>query len=280
MTEIDDGIAADWPEELFERLARFRQGHVIQDAPLSFEGVGDSPLWTPQEGSRAAGDGPVRGFNAPYGIITSQTCNISERPPKGTFPWMQVSPVYRLRDPAEAKDRLYLYPLTAPTMIGYYADLRLEVPVEKSVLVGRDPIESFASEDEEIAFGEMLGRQRDRAALHDIINKVLYNRWRKKRANNKNRARQVFERLHMVGMLIPEGTRLEPLAVECHFIGNGGPVAEDDREWIEAWWDTASEEAQGADPSVNLLPNVFHDGTQMDVRIYDDLISLTNWLES
>src|SRR4051794_36090438 len=58
---------------------------------------------------------------------------------------------------------------------------------------------------------------------------VLYAAWRKKRANNKPRAKGLFEGLHMVGMLIQQCARLEPFAVECHFVGAGGPISEEER---------------------------------------------------
>jgi hypothetical protein len=279
---IDDRIQEPWPDDVFDALRRFRLGHLIEDPPLSFEGFAAIPLWSPGNGDRPADNGPVEVPGCPYAIITTQTCNIAERPPKGAWPWIQVSPVYRLADEEAIGDRIYLHRLTAATLPAgvWVADLRLEVPLEKSHLVGRDPIDGFANEDDEIVFGEMLGRQRDRAALHDVVNDVLYGRWRKKRANNKSRARRLFENLHMVGMLIQQGTRLEPIAVELHFVGAGKPISEEDREWLEAWWDKASEEAQDSTPALNLFPNVYHDGSAMDITVYDDLIPLEAWLES
>lgn len=152
MTEIDDDIAELWPDDVFEALQKFRLGHLIEAPPMWFQGVASRPLWTPPDGKRPDEDGPVGGFTCPYGIITTQTCNIAERPPKGTFPWLQMSPVYRVDDLSAARDRLYLYPLTAPGLDSYVADLRLEIPLEKGALVGRAPIEAFANEDDEIAF--------------------------------------------------------------------------------------------------------------------------------
>jgi hypothetical protein len=282
MRVIDGGIQEPWPDEVFEALKRFRLGQLIKDPPLSFEGSAAMPLWSPKGEARPAENDRGQVPGCPYAIITSQTCNIAERPPKGAWPWIQVSPVYRLTDESEVGDRIYLHRLTGPDLPEgvWVADLRLEVPLEKSLLVGRDAVDGFATEDEEIAFGEMLGRQRDRAALHDVVNDVLYDRWRKKRANNKKRAKRLFENLHMVGMLIQEGTRLEPFAVELHFIGAGGPITDEDKEWLEAWWDKASEEAANADPALNLYPNVYHDGSAMDLTLYDELIPLEAWLES
>lgn len=284
MTTIDEGIADGWPADIFEKLRDYRLGLLIKHPPLSFHGTGDPErqLWSPADGDRPSTDGQVDVPAAEYGVITTQTCNIAERPPKGTFPWVQISPVYKLDDADDVGDRLYLHSLSPPDLPpgNWVADLRLEAPVEKSVLVQHTPVPAFSSEDEEIAFGEMLGRQRDRAALHDNVNNVLYGRWRKKRSNNKPRAGRVFDEIHMVGLLIEDGSRLEPVAVECHFIGRGGELSDEAKDWLETWWDKAREEANAADPSLNLLPNQYHDGSAMDLELYDRLIPLENWLET
>jgi hypothetical protein len=282
VNHLDDGLAQEWPEALLVSLQQFRLGDLIESPPLPFYGVASEQLWCPSNAVRPDQDGAVECLEAPYGIITTQTCDISERGPSGQMPFIQISPVFEVEDLAGARDRLHLVPLTNDGLPGgpWVADLRVEAAVEKSILMGREPIRAFSSEEEEIEFGELLGRRRDRAALHDAINDVLYRAWRKRRSNNKNRARTLFGNLHSVGLAIQEGTRLEPFAVQCHFIGAHGPVAPDDQEWIEKWWDKASEEAEKADPALRLLPCVFHDGSKMDLRLYDELIPLDGWLES
>ena len=89
---------------------------------------------------------------AAYGLITTQTCDINEASPK--HPWIHVAPVEQMDEGDLAalvrQHRVtYLVPLAPPTLEGLWvADLRLEVPVEKSWLVGRHPREAFASEGE------------------------------------------------------------------------------------------------------------------------------------
>jgi len=282
MGVVDDGIENEWPEGVHDALRHFRQGHLIREPPLGFHGIGDSPLWTPADGQRLAADGPVDIAGCPYGIITTQTCSIAERPPGGIQPWIQVSPVYELAEGEDRRDRIYLHPLTAPGLGSnrWIADLRVEVPLEKGILIGRAPIDAFADEEDAIEFAEMLGRQRDRAALHDGVNQILYGAWRKKRANNKNRARPVFEAIHMVGLLVEEGTRLEPIAVELHFIGRDGPIGDEYCDWLNEWWDVAHKKAAQESPALRLLPNAYHDGTAMNLTLYDELIALDGWLET
>lgn len=282
MNPLDDGILPNWPGEVFDALSQFRLGDLIEDPPLPFHGVAAGELWCPSDGSRPKVDGAVESLRAPYGIITTQTCDIVERAPAGQRPFIQISPVFELDDIEQVSSALHLVPLTSKALEGgpWVADLRLETAVEKSILTARTPVRAFRTEDEEIQFGELLGRMRDRAALHDAINAVLYRAWRKRRSNNKNRAKRLFENLHAIGLVVEQGTRLEPIAIQCHFIGASRMVDAEDQEWIEKWWDVASEAAADSEPSLRLLPNVFHDGSQMDLEIYDDLILLEGWLES
>ena len=64
-------------------------------------------------------------------------------------------------------DREYIVPLDPPDLEDgvWAADLRLEIPLEKSVLVGRGPIDAFRDEDGYVAFGNLLEGQRSGAAL-------------------------------------------------------------------------------------------------------------------
>ena len=84
---------------------------------------------------------------------------------------------------------LYLYPLTAPDLdlylppdllerqkIGagdedylWIADLRLQVPMDKYILVGREPISGFASAEERLYFGDDLALRRSRPAIPSVV---------------------------------------------------------------------------------------------------------------
>jgi hypothetical protein len=110
-----------------------------------------------------------------YGIITTQTCDITEEdsatPRK---PWVQVSPVYRYEGPTE-KEREAINRYAIPDLAHltgkhfaeefYVADLRLSIPLEKSLLVGRESISGFASEPDAMGFAEHCSAYLSRPAL-------------------------------------------------------------------------------------------------------------------
>lgn len=274
---IDRGIAASWPSEVIAATEAFALGDLIESPPFFYSGDEQHPVWN--DPARTRSDTGVVELppdsRPPYGIITSQTCDVVERGARREQPWVQVSPVYAIESEAAIRDRFFLYRLTTPKLPDLLvADLRLEFPLEKNVLVGRKPISGFASEGDTVRFAERLGRRRDRAALADAVNDVLYRRLSKRLSNNRERAKRVFENIHAVGLEIAEGTRLEPIAVGVHFITTGGQLDDDATEWFEAWWDAARQDAEQHRPSLSLQPNTFHDGGRMDLAIYDRLIPL------
>jgi len=282
---LDIGLPDEWPEEIRAALGAFRLGHLITEPPLTYARERLSRIWNPVEG----GDDPhgevvnLARDRFPYGIITTQTCDLSEQARYPKQPFLQVSPVYRYaadRDALPEVDRrFYLWPLTAEPFAAelWVADLRLECSVEKSVLVGRTPIDAFATELDEIAFAERLGRRRDRAAMANAVNDVLDAQMAKRISANKNKAKRVFEAVHGLRLEVAEGLRLEPVAMRMHVLLNGDPDSADAaiseaKDWFEAWWDRASEAGEANTPRLRVLPNRFHDAARVDVRVYDRLI--------
>ncbi len=155
--------------------------------------------------------------------------------------------------------------------------MRLECSVEKSALAGRTPIDAFASEQDEIAFAERLGRRRDRAAMANTVNDVLDAQLAKKISANKNKARRVFGSVYGLRLEVAEGLRLEPVAMRLHVLPNGDPRSGDEaiveaREWFESWWDRALAAGETNTPKLRVLPNRYHDAARIDARLYDRLI--------
>jgi hypothetical protein len=283
---IDQGISEEWPGEVRDALARFKLGDLIADPPLFFARNPAYPLWVPQgEHDPQAELVQVSAEQRPpYGIITTQTCDLNEQRTYPIQPFFQVSPVYRV--PAQSDgdagilDRQYLHRLTGPSLGEELcvADLRIELPLEKSTLVGREPIAAFEEEEDEVDFAEKLGRRRDRAALGNAVNQVLDRTMRDKISANKNKARRVFQSVMKLGLAVTEGPRLDPVAVQLHIITTPGSVAEPTellaelKEWFETWWDRARIAGQRNEPSLQLLANVYHDGRAMDLAVHDTLI--------
>jgi hypothetical protein len=101
-------------------------------------------------------------------LVVSQGCDLV----KSSFPCATVVPVYDAATAltpqqignAKAGKVWHLVPLTAPWTSGgiWVADLRLELPLDKSVLIGRDPIEGFKDEVDYLRLAERLALVRRR----------------------------------------------------------------------------------------------------------------------
>jgi hypothetical protein len=284
---LEIGLPDEWPPDVRAALGAFRLGHLIAEPPLTYARASAKRIWNPaaDRGEDRHGDTvEIACDRFPYGILTTQTCDINEQDPSPKQPFVQVSPVYRYAAdraalPAVSR-RLYLWPLTAPAFAQelWVADLRLECSVEKSVLAGRTPIDAFADEIDEIAFAERLGRRRDRAAMANAVNDVLDAQMAKKISANRRKAKRVFDSVHGLRLEVAEGLRLEPVAMRLHVLLNGDPHSDDAaiieaRAWFDSWWDRATEAGETNIPTLRVLPNRFHDAARVDVRVYDRLIA-------
>ena len=220
----------------------------------------------------------------PYGILTTQTCDVNEQDPSPKQPFVQVSPVYRYAAdraalPAVSR-RLYLWPLTAPAFAPGAVGCRPAARMQRREERARrpTPIDAFADEIDEIAFAERLGRRRDRAAMANAVNDVLDAQMARKISANKRKAKRVFDSVHGLRLEVAEGLRLEPVAMRLHVLLNGDPHSDDAaiieaRAWFDSWWDRATEAGETNIPTLRVLPNRFHDAARVDVRVYDRLIA-------
>lgn len=281
---IDRHLRGPWPEKVAEACGRFKQGDLIEKPPFFYGVSSGSRIWGADE--EGEGDDPeddgsqvdeLHPDESPeFGIITTQTCDLSEQG-RPTQPWVQVSPVYRLEGEPEEQERLlskaYIIELTGPDLPEgrWVADLRIEVPLEKTMLVDKAPIAGFASEDEADGFAGVLGVRRARAALANELVETVIRLIRKKKGNNKARATPVWDELYKLGLRIEEGTRLKPAAVRLHVICAEEP-SDLVKEWFTEWEDRARHEAAEAD--ITLRTTSYHDARSMDVRLADRLIDL------
>jgi hypothetical protein len=184
---IDDKIPPSWPEEVRDAALAFRQGHVVDTPPFFYFRSSAHPVWQlildpEDDGGDAAlveldpTDGP------PFGLITSHTCDLVEAG-KLMQPWLSVAPVYdytsRLKPGQERQIEQgrfgHLVRLTAGWLpAGFWvADLRIEVPIEKGWLVGREPRPGFANLSEYQVLALRLGMRRSRPALSDALHAQL-----------------------------------------------------------------------------------------------------------
>ena len=169
-----------WPTPVLEAVRRFRQGHVFLWDSIAYGAKFSNAVCKPTIGVGTEGTGYTRIDSVwKHVIITTQTCDICEEGRKRPkMPWIAVAPVYDIMPllvvPGQANQIRthgfsYLIPLTHPNFVGdvklWVADLRVEYPLEKSVLVGQDPIEAFASDGDYNDFADRLAWRRNRPAI-------------------------------------------------------------------------------------------------------------------
>jgi hypothetical protein len=269
---LDDGLQKPWPDDVLPAAKRFQLGDVIKSPPFFFAGDPKRPLWVPP----GRGDEEIvsvpEDARPPYGILVTQTCDLHDR--TESQPFFEISPVYDM--PEGMKRKGYFHPLDGPALGhgNWMADLRVTLSLEKGLLVGREPIRGFADEDGEVEFAALLGQRRDRAALHDAINQVLYREFDRKLSNNKNLRAAVREELQVVMLAVAEGNRSEPRAVKVYFYSNRGEFSERVHEFLESWWTSASEKAEQHAPQLRLVKNGYRDGSACDLAEYSSLIPL------
>jgi len=277
---IDRGLSEEWPEEVVAATRLFKQGDVIEMAPLFDSADTTHPIWVLTRRLAEEGDigvqlidiDPAHGLFA-HVIITTQTCDIGEQSQTPEMPWIQVAPVYGIQTGDQLLTRGYVIRLTGPTFIPglFVADLRLEMPLEKSLLVGLRPTDGFTSENDYVAFAELLGRRRQRAAIASSVYDLVRGGLRRKANGNQSRWARVGPQVYKLKLSIQEGTRADPRAVQLHVV-SVEPLNEDARGWFEQWWDRERLEAERR--GFALLANGYIDKTNIDVRIYDQLIEL------
>lgn len=256
---IDAGLPTSWDESAVAAANLFRQGHLVKVPPFFYVASARHGLW---ELTRSAGDPEAteESFELadedrpPYGLITTQTCDIQEVTPRQ--PWVQIAPVYRAtnRDPSwlallEQHRISHLVPLEPPGIEGdhWVVDLRLEVPVEKSWLVGRTPIEAFPTDTGYERLAERLAGARERPALADsLVNGIAkpLAKWLKKKIGS-NAATRVDEIRLRVG-----GTRLEPASAALLLVSSDRVLSPDEQEPWERWWDGVRANADPAGPAL------------------------------
>jgi hypothetical protein len=282
---LDGGLPEEWPPEPQEAAQPFLQGHLIERPPLFYAANLDHPIWAL---SRAAADDTpaderpdalvdlLADQRPPYGIITTQTCDLTEEDRLPRQPWFAVAPVYAVDadDPVLRRD--YVIQLQPPALGGelWAADLRIEMPLEKSMLVGRRPIEAFPDENGTIEFANLLARRRGRPALTSIFHEVLNvttARLKDEGGGRRGQARAVREQVYKLKLAIQEGTRLEPRAARLYVVllGDLTPELED---WFGEWWDRARVVAEHH--GLQLLPVEYLNGRALDAVLYDRLVEV------
>jgi len=171
-------------------MTKFRQGHALRwNSSIAYGANFDDPVCKPTAELGGKDLGYVRVDDVwRYVIITTQTCDICEENKKHPrIPWITVAPVYDILPYiAKGQDNQirangfgYLVPLTHPQFLGdgvlWVADLRVEYPLEKSVLAikDNDPIDVFGTEGDYNDFADKLALRRNRPAIDENVRKFI-----------------------------------------------------------------------------------------------------------
>jgi len=186
---ISSGLPASgdaWPEGLLEHLRKFEQGHLIERLPFFYFGNPQMPIFG-TAGGEESDDLVWHEHDFEYGLIVSQTCDLREegvkRPRK---PWFHCCPVYRADDETSGIDSGQIglirkgsidYLIEAPELGDetscWVADLRLLVPLEKSVLLDRAPIDGFKTEAGRRIVGERMSLLHSRPAFDEVLQSTV-----------------------------------------------------------------------------------------------------------
>lgn len=246
---IDGGNDQSWPEDVVQKLARFRQGSLIARPPFAYHASARAPLW---KATRLLPPDPSApdvdlveldpDDRPPYGIITTQSCDIDEEG-RNRKPWVQIAPVYPLdvNHPSLGQVRRWRIPYLAPVPtlgLHWVADLRIEFPVEKGWLIEQEPSSAFTDDADFDEFAQHCGRHRSRPGLatsiyDDVLtplHRELQTLWATDAELAEAFSRQVAHLYVSIG-----GDRLAPRAVELILVSQDPlPAALVDR--LNSWW--------------------------------------------
>jgi hypothetical protein len=284
---IQEGLQEGWPRGITAAVDPFQQGHLIENPPIFYATDLRGPIWGPgrtiaeEASSEALGvevveldpeDGP------PYGVITSQTCEIAEDRPEPLHPWIQVAPVYRCDPGSKLLERDFVVRLDPPGLAGevWVADLRLETPLEKSLLLGRKPIEAFGDQGGYEDFGNELGGRRGRPALGGAIYEVFTATMLAVRNVNKTSKKTVKrfrDDIYKMKLGIEQGSRLEPQAARLYVVTRKEP-GEEMKKFFADWWDRASEIASARGLDLQQTTWLSETNLEIPLAAYEKLIDL------
>ncbi len=274
----DEGIPEreHWPEGVLDAIREFRQGDVISGLPLVYWADPKFAVHARTRFYAAQGyldEGPVDFGDevAPYGIITTQTCDLAqEGDRKPNSAWVQLAPVFngeapRTDDPdqkvlegqtrsliKDGKDQYRLWVPNVPADGFWYADLTFEVAVERGWLAGKARIDGFGDESAREEVGRRLAWLRSRPAFDTkfvkAVQQPMVSALRDLRKADRTFYRRMHEQVVEIGVLL--NARLAVGQAEVVVLHTG--IDADVFAWWRALWDTLKQNAQAA--GFNLFP--------------------------
>lgn len=223
---IDDLVPELWPDSAVAALDLWRQGHLIRCDKVAWLAPAGSvdPLTGDDYSEYPVGLIAAKATigDTGYFAVVSQTCDVAASGPGKRHPFIQVSPVRnigaafpadKVRQAREGELVEYVY-LTSPPEPGkdWAIDLRISVPLSKGALVTAQPIQCFASEEDELDLAARIAAKYERPALHDYLSKDLIDGLRGVISKARKGSEDWCEDVEQLRLEI-EGNRLAPKRV-------------------------------------------------------------------
>jgi hypothetical protein len=243
-------------------LAEWRQGDLVEGVRLFWAGPsGLDPLsgldyeqppdggWVvarweqPNDGPNTAPIGAGPATPGLLGIVTSQTCDVGATGPGARHPTVQVSPLVRLDQlrPDRANEvragrtvDMMLVP-NAPAVGEWVADLRISLPVSKSVLVAQTPVRGFVTTEQACEFAERLALKSRRPAVHDAISGFLADGLNQFVRRQRNADAGWVDRVEQFRVRAKSGDLLNPVVLELIVITLDGPLSAEETAALRQW---------------------------------------------
>lgn len=276
-----------WPQEVLDAAALFACGDVVENPPFFYfadpkygvlrrtkeyfdsEYVGPELLDAPEIGS-------------PFGVLTSQTCDVGEidfDPP--VRPFVSIAPVIDATDLLDGGQRKLLrsgrriatflhLPKLSEVATGFWvADFRIELPVEKSWLVGKRPIKGFDTEAQAKLIPKVLNDIRSRPAWARVINICVEGSLRDSLSQLRQKERATFdlvlEQLEQIG--VRADNMIEPTTAQLAAFTRAAEIAPS----VKAWWSEVTEVIARVleDEGIVTLPTEIHDLNKCPVATHE-----------
>lgn len=282
------------PDALDERavrrsLDRWKQGDIVTGLRLFWAtGLGPDPLTGLDAGTGTGGGWRVLAWDeedspdGSWGVIGTQTCDVAATGPGRSQLHVQVHPVKRLDGAFDAGriaeirrgQSTNLIYLTAPPIGGEWAaDLRMSLPVSKTLLCHQEPKHAFACERDSLDFAERIAAKARRPALHDQLSGPMVSSLRdmiRQAQSNEENWPDLFEQFRL---LVTDGGRLTPRTVQLLAISHANRPLPSDRRALREWRTRESKRLTRA-ADITLSPITFIALTDLDAQRYRQSVPL------
>ncbi len=215
-----------------------------------------------------------------YLAVVSQTCDIAATGPGARHPFIQVCPVRDIGAafPSEKIEQIrageiveYVY-LTKPPETGkeWAIDLRVSVPLSKGALIANQPIEGFASEDDELNLGARIAAKYERPALHDYLSKNFIDALNEFISGAK-KSQDWCDDIEQLRLAV-EGPRLTPKRVRLIVVTDGDVLVPSKRKPLREHWKSHRKALKAA--GIEQAPIGFRHIEKLKVKDYRESIPL------